>query len=93
MHPYGLIVNEVLTTTYKYAFGPSDLSPQLKIEMENDAGEYVITLSDNGDGFDPEKSTKGIGLEIVNDLVEQLEGSIQIDSSNGTNVIVSFNPM
>ncbi|WP_165851340.1 sensor histidine kinase [Brumimicrobium aurantiacum] len=54
-----MIANEVLTNTYKYAFGPSNSTPQLKIEMENETEEFIISFSDNGAGFDPKKKHEG----------------------------------
>jgi two-component sensor histidine kinase len=89
----GLIINELVTNSLKYAFtGGGD--NKITIEVRQDGnGAYVMIISDNGVGlgeeFDPGRS-KTLGLQLVNSLVEQLSGTIEFESDNGTKVNILF---
>ena len=55
--------------------------------------DYILTVSDDGVGIsdDPDIiSSDGIGLNLVNSLVMQLEGEIQIDVNKGTKFTIEF---
>jgi len=50
-------------------------------------------VSDDGVGISKEidfNNTKTLGLQIVNNLVRQLDGSIELDRSNGTSFKITF---
>jgi two-component sensor histidine kinase len=91
--PLGLIINELTTNTYKYAFKNVDKGV-FKIEIkEMQKGEYNLIVSDNGSGFDSSselKKTKSIGLILVKRLVKQLYGTLSIISDNGTSFNINF---
>jgi two-component sensor histidine kinase/ligand-binding sensor domain-containing protein len=82
----GLILNELLTNTTKYAFKKYQPENILKISCHNDNEMLILTIEDNGKGYDLNESarTKSLGLELVSEMVEQLNGTIHINSSNGT---------
>ena len=89
--PLGLILNELLTNSLKYAFPDQKGLINVQLGQRNDHLELVI--SDNGVGMDnPEQvlEGEGYGYELVNSLVEKLEGSIEVYSDNGTKVIMQF---
>jgi PAS domain S-box-containing protein len=90
--PCGLIVNELLTNSVKHAF-PDDKNGQIKIELQNNEGTYALYVSDDGVGF-PEtidfKNTDTLGLQLVTNLVNQLDGSLDIVNQNGTTIIIKF---
>ena len=46
-------------------------------------GALLIQFSDNGQGFDPERADKGLGLSTMRERVELLEGDLSIDSAEG----------
>jgi len=60
---------------------------------ENRVPAYELTVADNGvglpEGFDP-KNQKSLGLQLVDMLTKQLDGSLAVESSGGTSVRVSF---
>jgi PAS domain S-box-containing protein len=91
--PCGLIINELITNALKHAF-PKDREGEVIISMRSLAGnQYELTVKDNGvglsEGFNPAK--KGtLGFQIVNDLVKQLDGSIEIRRDAGTEIIIRF---
>lgn len=91
--PCGLIVNELVSNALKYAFSPSDPG-ELRIELYAVGDrEYTLIVSDTGVGFPPEldfRQTKSLGLQLVNSLVKQLEGSIELNRDKGTEFKIWF---
>jgi two-component sensor histidine kinase len=85
---YGLILNEVVTNSYKHAF---DTGGEIDIKIYEQNGECYFSIKDNGKGY--AKSDKiTLGMTIVNTLVtKQLHAKIEIINDNGTEVIISSN--
>ncbi len=91
--PIGLITNELLSNAIKYAF-PENQPGGIQISLSEtgiDNG-LIFRLSDNGIGKQNNSSTKGTGFgtELVNLLVQQLEGKLTADSTNGTTISIHF---
>ncbi len=83
--PIGLILNEMITNSIKYAF-PDGREGCVSVELTHpDRNHILLRISDNGvgwpAGFDPQQST-GLGTQLVMMLSEQL-GAVQIWSSEG----------
>jgi len=90
--PLGLIVNELLTKAYKYAFKQSKLNT-IKISITKQSDIYKLVVADNGEGLNDDfdiKKSKSLGLRLVYRLVRQLQGLVKIDSKNGTNFEITF---
>jgi len=86
--PLGLIVNELLTNTLKYAF-PDGQKGQVKIKLEmNNTGNLYLEVSDNGIGKTGISKGTGFGTQLVSLLTRQLNGSMQEKTKNGT--VISF---
>jgi PAS domain S-box-containing protein len=92
--PCGLVINELLTNSLKYAF-PGDRSGEIRVSLqETDGNKVEITISDNGvgipDNLDLAK-TKTLGLHLVSSLVEQqLGGKIELNRTAGTEFRITF---
>jgi two-component sensor histidine kinase len=92
MSSLGILINELLTNTMKYAFvGRAD---GLITVCTAKNGERVrVTVNDDGVGI-PESidigSSTGFGLQLVQMLAEQLEGTIRIERGNGTKYVLEF---
>ena len=89
----GLIVNELVSNSLKYAF-PDGQAGVLRIELvKHDSVQYTLTVSDNGrglpDSFDPQKS-QSFGLKLVTSLSRKLDGNINFTNKNGTKSILYF---
>lgn len=89
----GLIINELVSNSLKHAF-PQSTKGEINIDFQHDdKGNYTLKVSDNGVGF-PEtlnfRETESLGLQLVLNLVEQLEGTIELDKSKGTSFIIKF---
>ena len=92
--PVGLIVNELVTNTFKYAF-PDNQEGEIKISLLKNDDQIELTYKDNGigipEGFDLQKADS-LGLKLVKMLTEnQLDGSIDMESNNGTKFTIKFN--
>jgi two-component sensor histidine kinase len=92
--PCGLIINELVTNSLKYAF-PDEKKGEIKIVLVNINGnEYELTVSDNGIGIPEDldfRKTETLGLHLVSSLAEyQLSGKIKLDRSRGTEFSIRF---
>lgn len=90
--PCGLIINELSTNSIKHAF-PNRDQGNILVELECLDDSYVLTYADDGIGL-PENissaDSKKLGLLVVETLVNQLNGEMEIDRSNGTKFIIKF---
>lgn len=91
--PLGLIVNELVSNAYKYAFENQQKGKvQIGIKAINDT-DYELNVKDNGKGlpndFNPSKS-KSLGLKLVKILSKQLRGKFKSSSDNGAVFVVTF---
>ena len=91
--PCGLIVNELLSNCLKHAF-PQGASGEISVSIEKaEPGVIAIRIADNGVGLpkdiDVEK-TETLGLQLVRTLVKQLDGQLKLETTRGTEFIVTF---
>lgn len=79
--PLGLIVNELVSNAYKYAFGGRNTGTISITIVRHDAAEYELTVANDGlplpGGFDV-KQHKSMGLKLVSILSRQLRGSFAV---------------
>jgi two-component sensor histidine kinase len=75
----GLLLNEIVSNSLKYAFENVDKGIINITLLENGFNQFELVIGDNGKGYDgepnnPNKST--LGLELIKILTEQLDGNI-----------------
>ncbi len=89
--PCGLILNELLTNSFKYAFVNKQAGQVQIIFKKGDSG-YTLTVTDNGNGL-PETfdlcSAKTLGMQLIRNLAQQIGGKFNV-SGNGVNTGASF---
>jgi PAS domain S-box-containing protein len=102
--PCGLIINELITNSFKYAF-PESFDPEksrqepctVRIEMTKEDDLYQLKVSDNGVGLPPgidPKATQTLGLKLVNFLARhQLRATVSVRRDLGTEYLIRFGPM
>jgi PAS domain S-box-containing protein len=83
--PLGLLVNELLTNAYKYAY-PAGRGGEVRVLGLREAnGRYRLAISDRGVGlprdFDLGKPSESQGMKVVTRLVAQLEGELAANSA------------
>ncbi|MCS6905913.1 MAG: tetratricopeptide repeat protein [Bacteroidia bacterium] len=87
--PLGLILNELLINTFKYAFRDSSIQPKISLTFKHLGDALYLAVQDNGVGlpenFDIEKSNS-FGFKLVKMLCRQLKADIHISSESGTKV-------
>jgi two-component sensor histidine kinase len=84
--PLGLIINELISNSLKYAF-PEGRNGVIAISVKKTDHMLAVTYSDDGIGIPAGldwKNTQSLGLRLVNTLVYQLDGTIGLDRSSGT---------
>ncbi len=94
--PIGLITNELLTNTLKYAFPggqPGLIQVSLTHDLEQD--QMCLRLSDNGVGMEsmngePDERRSNFGSQLVKLLTTQLEGKMVVNTENGFETIINF---
>ncbi len=93
--PCGLILNELLTNSLKYAFTGNGGTIIIQISKTPEE-TYVINYSDDGDGL-PEGASimemKKLGISIIVNIVKhQLRGSVEFSGENGFSCRIAFDP-
>lgn len=88
--PLGLIINELLTNTIKYAF-PKGEKGTITIKLEKQTGNMLhLEVADNGIGKSGITQGTGFGGQLVSLLTNQLNGTMREDNQNGTTIIFDF---
>lgn len=88
--PLGLVVNELVTNSYKHAF-KNIQEGTIEIEFKKEEESYSLIVKDNGAGFDFQNTkTQSLGMELIQMLVEQLNGKLKYSNQNGTTAEIVF---
>ncbi len=83
--PLGLIINELVTNSFKHAF-PDDQRGQIQVNLENNTENFILSVKDNGIGFHPEavlETNTPMGLNLVKTLTGQIRGHLEMESTPG----------
>jgi two-component sensor histidine kinase len=81
--PLGLILNEVVSNSFKHAFKDGRAGVVTVHLRQTEDGTGCLTVDDNGVGFDPSVPAKGIGRRLIAALTQQLGGESGFSSSSG----------
>jgi len=91
--PCGLIINELVTNSMKYAF-PHNQKGNIKVSLLSDNEKnLILSIMDNGVGIPLNFKTlnpQSLGLELVKLMVKQLNGTMAIDGTAGTKISITF---
>ena len=91
--PCGLIMNELVSNALKHAF-PNGQSGDIWVELRINSNHHcTLRVADNGIGIPPEldiQDTDSLGLQLVDTLVDQLDGTIKLDRRGGTEFRIEF---
>jgi PAS domain S-box-containing protein len=88
----GIIINELVTNIFKYAFTGRD-DGHVAIRLDKSETHATLIIQDDGVGIANTVATKesaGFGLTLVQMLAEQLHGSYRIENDNGTKNVLEF---
>ena len=91
--PCGLIINELVTNSLKYAF-TGQTKGKIKIDFTLDNNKVcVLAVSDSGIGFPQDldyRNARTLGLRLVGSLVKQIRGKIELLDVAGTKFQITF---
>jgi two-component sensor histidine kinase len=90
--PCGLILNELVSNAFKHAF-PEGRGGEINIRMAKAGDQFVLKVQDNGIGFTETvdfQNTRSLGLKLVNLLVGQMNGAIDLHVEGGTTFTIIF---
>lgn len=88
--PLGLIINELLTNTVKYAF-PENSNGTITIKLEKQENNILhLEIADNGIGKSGVTKGTGFGLQLISLLTRQLNGTMHENYANGTSIKFNF---
>jgi len=94
--PCGLIVNELVSNSLKYAFSKAVDGKVIVTCEKPGADQYKLIVQDNGiglpDGFKPGEGNS-LGLKLVNSLVRQLDGELSVKNHQGARFEIEFSEL
>ncbi len=87
--PVGLVINELVENAIKYAF-PANRPGSIEIRFERHQERCVLTVADDGVGYDPKTARKGGGARLIGAFAQQLGAQIDREGPPGTLVRLRF---
>ncbi|MEZ4811331.1 MAG: sensor histidine kinase [Allomuricauda sp.] len=80
--PFGLILNELVSNSFKYAFPENDENGKIYIHLRKNGDQGYFEYTDNGVGLPEdadERAHSSMGIRLMNRLVNQLQSKLNID--------------
>lgn len=90
--PLGLLINEVISNSLKYAFKDRD-EGKIIFKLKKDEDYFILIIGDDGIGLAKEKfenNTETLGIELIKILTDQLNGTIELMGVKGTVYRIRF---
>lgn len=90
--PCGQIISELVSNCLKHAF-PNHRAGRIEVSLVREESEIVLSVVDDGIGLPYDltnRRLKSLGLQIVEALAKQLEGTLEVSGHNGTRWRISF---
>jgi len=90
--PCGMIVNELVSNSLKYAF-PDGRIGEICIDISSEGDGFRLIISDNGIGIKGDlniKDSKTLGFRLIDTLVKQIDGEMNLDTADGTRCEIYF---
>lgn len=89
----GLIINEIVSNSLRHAF-PDGEKGEIRIKLRKTINsKFELVISDNGVGIPEDidfSNTKSLGIQLVNDLVRQIDGHMDLKRERGTSFQITF---
>ena len=80
----------LITNSYDHAFPSGKGAASVSVHRTGDGGMATLTISDNGSGFEAKAEGRRHGLGLVRRLIEQVRGTIMVQSGHGTVWTIRF---
>jgi two-component sensor histidine kinase len=91
--PCGIILNELITNSFKHAFRNHSGEKQIKVKVTELPNSIQIRVSDNGPGFNYEETMshlQSLGLVLIESLAGQLDATFRFTNQGGTQFVIEF---
>lgn len=90
--PLGLLINELITNSLKYAFPTISEESRIKLSIHPDGKNILVHYMDNGIGFnaDDDSFTTGLGFQIIKSLLIQLDAKYEMNTKDGFELDMCF---
>lgn len=88
----GLIVNEIISNTMKYAYPNSDVG-KIYLSLKNNNNQSILIVSDDGIGIPKEKMSdldNSYGMQLISLFAKQIKATLNINNSKGTMYTITF---
>ncbi|MFP4655749.1 MAG: PAS domain S-box protein [Methanohalobium sp.] len=92
--PFGMLINELLSNSLKHAYFGDEQGEVYVGLYQNEEGICKLIVADDGKGFSKDidiEEPDTLGLQLVNSLVDQINGELEVDTINGTKFVIEFN--
>lgn len=93
--PVGIIINELLLNSIRHAFpDPPPEGARIRISLSVEQNTTKLTVEDNGQGYSSteqmeyQNSGRGMGFTLIQSLLRQVDGKIEVQNGNGTKIIL-----
>lgn len=90
--PCGLLVNEIVSNSYKYAF-PGNMKGFISLNLSKGSGSVSLKIHDSGIGMPADfkiEESESLGMQLIQALTSQLDGELKVTSDNGTTFEITF---
>ncbi len=91
--PLGLIINEIISNSLKYAFKNTE-KPEISIQLRKTGPFFEMIIADNGSGLDQDalrkRTNQSMGLHLIETLTKQLHGALNIQSDKGLSYTIRW---
>ncbi len=93
--PCGLIINELVSNSFKYAFPQltNNKRNTITIDFKKHGEKYTLCVKDNGVGIPGDldiENSESLGLQLVTNLVNQIDGTVEFKNAEGTSICIEF---
>ena len=87
--PLALIANELISNAFKHAF-PGGATGEVRVGLARQGDTAVLRVADTGPGFTPPPRRSSLGIMLVDRLVRQISGRLDLEPPPGTRYRLTF---
>ncbi|UEM01189.1 PAS domain S-box protein [Skermanella rosea] len=87
--PLALIANELISNAFKHAF-PGGATGEVRVSLSREGDAVVLRVADTGPGFTPAPRRSSLGIMLVDRLVRQISGRLDLEPPPGTRYRLTF---
>ena len=87
--PLALIFNELINNSHKHAFKENE-NPEIKVSFKKEYNVYRFIYADNGKFKEGEGNNTSMGMKIINMMISQLKGEVEMNTKNNFEIIINF---